>query len=56
VALNAEVPLKFSLSMNIHCSVRADGQLLKAISRDNGVSQFFVNNNVIDELRIHCPR
>ena len=56
VALTGQVPLKFALAMNLHCSVHADGQLIKADSRDNGVSLFSMNNHAIDELRIHCPR
>jgi hypothetical protein len=55
-ALSGHVALKFSLSVNIHCSVRADGKPIKADSRVNGVSQYSLNNHAIDELRIHCPR
>jgi uncharacterized protein (TIGR01370 family) len=56
IALSGHVPLRFSLSMNIHCSVRAEGKLIQADSRANGVSQFSLNSHAIDELRIHCPR
>lgn len=56
VGLKGQVPLKFALAMNVHCSVRADGQLIKAKSRDNGVSLFSMQSHVIDELRILCPR
>ena len=56
VGLRGQVPLKFALAMNVHCSVHADGLLIKADSRDNGISLFSMKNHVIDELRIHCPR
>jgi uncharacterized protein (TIGR01370 family) len=56
VVLKGLVPLKFSLAMNVHCSVRANGDLIKAKSRDNGVSHFSMQSDVIDELRILCPR
>jgi hypothetical protein len=56
MALNGQVPLKFALSMNVHCSVRAEGKLIGANSRTNGVSHFSTKKNVIDQLRIHCPR
>jgi hypothetical protein len=56
LALSGQIPLQFALSMNIHCSVRAEGKLIKAVSRDNGVSQFSTHNHAIDDLRIHCPR
>jgi hypothetical protein len=56
LALRGQVPLEFALFMNVHCSVRADGQLIRADSRDNGISYFSTLNHAIDDLRIHCPR
>jgi hypothetical protein len=56
MGLSGQVPLQFALSMNVHCSVRAEGKLLGATSRTNGVSHFSTKANVIDQLRIHCPR
>jgi hypothetical protein len=56
LALAGQVPLKFALALNANCSVRADGLPVKMQSRANGVSQFSVQNHVIDQLRIHCPR
>jgi hypothetical protein len=56
LGLSGQVPLQFALSMNVHCSVRAEGKLIGANSRTNGVSHFSTKKNVIDQLRIHCPR
>jgi len=56
VGLTGLVPLQFSISMNIHCSVRVAEQLLKPTSRENGVSHFSIKENAIKELRVLCPR
>lgn len=56
MTLSGQVPIRFALSMNVHCSVRAGGKLLGVNSRTNGVSHFSTKTNVIDQLRIHCPR
>lgn len=56
LALDGQVPLKFDLALGTRCTVRADGLAIKADSRGNGVSHFFIQNHAIDELRIYCPR
>lgn len=56
MALNGQVPLQFDLALGARCSVSADGHILKATARDHGVSHFSMNNDAIDELRIHCAR
>jgi uncharacterized protein (TIGR01370 family) len=54
--LHGEMPLKFDLSLAVHCSVSADGQVIKADSVQKNISRFSMSNNVINELRISCPR
>ncbi|MDO8988994.1 MAG: bifunctional glycoside hydrolase 114/ polysaccharide deacetylase family protein [Sideroxyarcus sp.] len=56
LALSGQVPLKFALALGARCSVRADGQALRADSTTKGVSHFSARKHAIDELRIHCPR
>jgi hypothetical protein len=56
LALNGQVPLNFALALNANCSVHADGLPVKLHLKANGVSHFSVQNHVIDQLRIHCPR
>jgi uncharacterized protein (TIGR01370 family) len=56
LALSGQVSLRFDLALGAGCTVRADGQVLKANSSAGGVSRFVSNKQVIDELRIHCPR
>jgi hypothetical protein len=56
LALRGEVPVKFALSIGKRCSVRADGQTLKADSMNKGAAQYSVRNHVIDDLRILCTR
>lgn len=56
MGLRGEVPVKFALSIGKHCSVRADGQTLKADSQSKGAAQYSVRNHVIDDLRILCTR
>jgi hypothetical protein len=56
LALSGQVPLKFALALDARCTVRADGQALRADSKAKGVSHFSARKHAIDELRIHCPR
>ena len=56
MALSGQVPLKFALASVTECSVRADGQTIKAESIQKGISHYSLNKNAIDELRIFCPQ
>lgn len=56
LTLRGQVPLKFTLTMDARCAVRADGHPIKAVSKGNGVGHFSIRNHAIEELRVHCPR
>lgn len=56
LSLLSTVPLKFDLALEARCTVRADGQSLKAVALNKGIGHFSLNKHVIDELRIYCPR
>ncbi len=56
MALSGQVPLKFALTLDSGCSVRADGLFIKAETSHKGISHYSMNKNAIDELRLLCPR
>lgn len=56
LALTGAVPLKFSLAMGPHCSVKAEGKTLLAASRTGNISHFSVRQHAIGELRVLCAQ
>ncbi len=56
LTLHGHVPLKFILSQEDHCTVRADGQPITADSVSSAGRYYSLLSHDIGQLRIYCPR